>query len=155
MIESGAIFSQCGLYRYHLWRIWGESGRVCWLMLNPSTADVTNNDPTITRCIGFSKLWGYGGLDVVNLYGLRSTNPKGLRLVSDPIGPDNDRTIEQVARESPFVVCAWGVNAGSRGQTVTRRLRMLGIKLHHIGLTVKGIPWHPLMVPYSREASVF
>jgi hypothetical protein len=154
-MESGAVFSECRLYRYHLWRIWGEGGRVCWLMLNPSTADIVNNDPTITRCIRFSQLWGYGGLDVVNLYGYRSTDPKRLRLVADPVGMENDRTIERVARDSALVICAWGANGGSRAAVVTRRLRMLGIKLHHIGVTSKGQPWHPLMVPYSKELSVW
>jgi hypothetical protein len=124
-------------------------------MLNPSTADVLRNDPTVTKCIGFSKLWGYGGLDVVNLYAYRSTDPRRSGGSSDPVGPENDRVIEQIAKRASLVVCAWGVNAGARGKAVTRRLRMLGIPLHHIGLTVKGHPWHPLMVPYLKPLSAW
>jgi hypothetical protein len=154
-MQNGAIFSECGAYRYHLWRNWREGDRICWLMLNPSTADAKENDPTITKCLGFSKRWGYGGLDVVNLYGYRSTDPGRLREATDPVGPRNDRIIEQVARSVSLVICAWGANGRTRANSITRRLRMLGIELHHIGLTAKGHPYHPLMVPYNQPLSVW
>lgn len=39
-MKKGAIISDCGRYRYQLWRIWNEDKPLCmWLMHNPSKAD--------------------------------------------------------------------------------------------------------------------
>jgi len=36
-------------------------------MLNPSTADETDDDRTIGRCVAFAQTWGAGGIVVCNL----------------------------------------------------------------------------------------
>ena len=78
-IESGAHFSPCERYRYRLWRCWDASKwKLAIIGLNPSTATHEEDDPTIRRCIGFAKRDGYGGLLMLNLFALRSTDPKGL-----------------------------------------------------------------------------
>ena len=78
--KSGAVFSDCRKYRYTLWRIWdGNKPLVMIIGLNPSTADETSNDPTITRCKNFARSWGYGGVLVANLFGCRATSPNELR----------------------------------------------------------------------------
>lgn len=112
LTASTARFSADGVYRYDLTRTWGEGKRVLWVMLNPSTATASDDDPTIRRCIGFSKDWGYGGLVVCNLYALRSTNPKGLLAVDDPIGPENETTIRHWMTHPSIemMVCAWGAH---------------------------------------------
>ena len=77
---SEAVISQDERHRYSLTRRWGDGPRVCcWIMLNPSTADATTDDPTIRRCIGFTHDWGYDALTVVNLYAWRATDPADLR----------------------------------------------------------------------------
>lgn len=75
-MKKGAEISPCGKYRYKLWRIWDDSKpKVLFIMHNPSTADADEDDPTIRRCIGFAKSWGYGGIYVGNLSPYRATDP--------------------------------------------------------------------------------
>ena len=109
MIKS-AILSDARLYRYVLWRKWDESKPyVMFIGLNPSTADETEDDPTIRRCISFAKSWGFGGLAMVNLFAWRATNPKDLLLKTyDPVGPDNDMYLVTTGRSCSLVVVAWG-----------------------------------------------
>ncbi len=79
MLESGAHLSPCRQYRYRLWRDWDPgAGRCVFVGLNPSTADEHTDDPTIRKCVGFAKRWGFGAIDMVNLFAYRSTSPKGL-----------------------------------------------------------------------------
>lgn len=91
-VATTAGISECGTYRYWLCREWSPGlDSLVWLMLNPSTADATQDDPTIRRCMGFARRWGYGGITVVNLYAYRATNPRDLLTAADPVGPENDR----------------------------------------------------------------
>jgi hypothetical protein len=79
-VKSGAELSACRTYRYRLWRQWdADLAPVVWVMLNPSTADESADDPTIRKCIGFAQRWGYGGIEVVNLYAYRSPDPRQLK----------------------------------------------------------------------------
>jgi hypothetical protein len=107
-IRRTATFSVCGLYRYQLGRIWDDTKPMAgWIMLNPSTADASQDDPTIRRVITFSRCWGYGGAAIRNLFALRSTDPKGLLKARDPIGPDGfEAALEAVACRVTIV--AWG-----------------------------------------------
>ena len=90
-IVQSADFSACGTYRYALRRIWLPAApQVLFIGLNPSTADEKSDDPTIRRCLGFARSWGYGGLIVANLFAYRATAPSALREARDPIGPLND-----------------------------------------------------------------
>lgn len=134
-----------GPYRYHLWRQWLSTGpRCCFVMLNPSTADSLQDDPTIRRCISFATRWGYGRLDVVNLYALRATDPRELRRHADPIGPRGDSVLEEIVPRCDFVVAAWGRHATwTRHESVAAALRTWK-PLHVLGLTNGGFPKHPL-----------
>lgn len=154
VVEKHATISDDGLYRYTLGRRWSrdETAFATFIMLNPSTADATEDDPTIRRCIGFAKAWGMGALHVLNLYALRSTDPKGLWCVADPVGPENDRYLTSHAMAAhnsgwPFVA-AWGVNA--KPDRVAQVLRLPGmLALSVLGLTKAGAPRHPLYLPNS------
>lgn len=153
--RSDAVLSPCGAYRYTLTRGAGLGARlVNWIMLNPSTADAHINDPTIIRCIGYTRDWGYGDLVVTNLFSLRSTDPKGLRGHPDPVGPDNDRHLAEQARRADLVVCAWGADlmASRRAPAVLEILRRLGITPHVLGLTSSKQPMHPLFKARSLVA---
>jgi hypothetical protein len=112
-VERDAQFSSRGTYRYALWRVWDRRRpRIAWVMLNPSTADGTTDDPTICRCMSFSDAWGAGGLTVVNLFAARATDPKQLAAFGDPVGPLNDLFLRNtLVAEQVEVVCAWGAHA--------------------------------------------
>ncbi|MEO0375451.1 MAG: DUF1643 domain-containing protein [Cyanobacteria bacterium P01_A01_bin.17] len=146
MLESGAIFDDSGAYRYRLWRRWDARGSLITLvMLNPSRADAQTNDPTIRRCIRFAQSWGYGALEVVNLFGYCTAEPKELRQVEDPVGGGCDRILIESARAAQMVLLAWG-NHGqyqNRGKVAVKLLAEVG-SLHCLGLTQKGEPRHPL-----------
>lgn len=148
-----AVFSDDRVYRYELRRCWADGELVLWVMLNPSTADEVDDDPTVRRCIGFSRRWGYGGLVVCNLFGLRSTDPKMLKQVDDPAGPTNTETILRAAAECKQTVCGWGVHGamGDAGTKMLRTLRKAGVIPHCLGVTRDGHPRHPLYVPYKQE----
>lgn len=144
-----AVFSPCGIYRYTLERDVGSlvsSGRVLFVMLNPSTADASTDDPTIRRCISFARRWGYGHLSVANLYAYRATDPAGLDRAADPVGPENDFWIGQLADSADAVVVAWGHNVGPIADRAERVLRVLGDDVDALALTGTGQPRHPLYV---------
>lgn len=148
-----------GAYRYRLMRRWGApEPRVCWVMLNPSTADASADDPTIRRCLDFSASWGYGALEVVNLFALRSTDPRSLARDEDPVGPRNDASILAAATlEQTLVVCAWGASGTllGRDQSVLALLRSRGVQLHYLALTKGGHPGHPLYLPRTTKPTLW
>lgn len=148
--RGSAVFSPCQRYRYSLTREWDpERPRVCFVMLNPSTADETRNDPTIKRCIDFARRWGCGSLEVLNLFAWRSTDPKQLQRVDDPIGnPENDRHIARALRSGEKVVCAWGKDGKlrGRGDAVIYAAECLGVPLYCLAVNQCGSPKHPLYI---------
>lgn len=144
---KGAILSECKEYRYELWRIWDDQKpKVLFIMCNPSTADADKDDPTIKRCIGFAKSWGYGGIYVGNLFALRSTNPKALLNRANPVGKYNVLHIYQMLQKCKIVVTAWG-----NGKIVEKIFSerpdykpLNGILPYYIDLAKDGTPKHPL-----------
>ncbi|HKY50413.1 MAG TPA: DUF1643 domain-containing protein [Candidatus Limnocylindria bacterium] len=145
-MSAGARFSRDRRYRYRLWRRWDRSRpSIAFCMLNPSTADERSDDPTIRRCIGFARAWGYGGVEVVNLFALRATDPRELRRARDPVGERNDAYLRSAAGRSAAMVVAWGVHGALLARdvralaTLSRRARLLAL-----GWTKSGAPRHPL-----------
>ena len=144
-MKGWATFSGCETYRYTLGREWDPSlGRVCFCLLNPSTADEHVLDPTLTRCLGYAKRWGFGRMDVVNVFALRSTDPKGLRAVDDPIGPDNDDAIVEIASSADLVVAGWGTHASLMDRHDAALELLAPFDPCCWGLTKHGYPKHPL-----------
>lgn len=148
-----ATLSTDRMYRYRLGRRWGADGlEALFVMLNPSTADESVDDPTIRRCIGFAKAWGCNALTVVNLYALRATDPEALRTHADPVGPENDATIAAAVAATDIIVCAWGAFNLSplRVRRVWPLLNLSELRPPQcLGTTKDGHPKHPLYLPAS------
>ena len=152
--QSIAIFSDCNFYRYVLERTWNYNGLRClFVMLNPSTADEIKNDPTIERCERRARELGFGSLRVCNIFAYRSTDPKMMQSVVDPIGAENNNWISACCKWSDAIICAWGCHGShlGRGEQVERMLRKSVEAAFHLGLTKEGHPKHPLYVSYEKE----
>lgn len=149
-IKKYADISACGRYRYALTRSWADGPFVAWVMLNPSTADAHEDDPTIRKVMGFSTAWGYAGCVVVNLFALRSTDPKALQSAVDPVGLDNVEALRRWTDGKP-IVAAWGDSGGELAQRQARRVNQaLGDPaMLCLGTTKAGSPRHPCRLAYS------
>lgn len=147
-LDMGAEISECGLYRYWLSRRLSMGERtVLFVGLNPSTADASQDDPTIRRCAGFARMWGFDWLLMGNLYAFRSTDPKGLLTAQDPVGPANQEALQWMAQRAELVVAAWGSNRlNDYASTLARRI----LALPHarcLGVNKDRTPKHPLYLP--------
>jgi len=150
MCKKSAIISECGKYRYELRRIWQpRTALICWVMLNPSTADANFDDPTIRRCMGYTARWGYGGIIVVNLFALRATNPKELYKSDDPKGPENYHYIFRASWETKLTIAAWGTHGKYLKQSETVLAQLTNA--HYLALTKEGYPKHPLYLKKDLE----
>lgn len=157
---TDALISDCGLYRYRLRRKWTvHGGSLVFITLNPSTADGTDDDPTIRKCVGFARRLGFGGIVVLNLYAYRATDPRDLWDAADAgidiEGPENDDVIRAhcAHRNRDSVVAAWGAH-GDRSPRRVAVVRTLAPRLSSLGVTKSGAPRHPLMLPYSATEDV-
>ncbi|WP_373086304.1 DUF1643 domain-containing protein [Sneathiella sp.] len=155
--HSGAEFSSCGDYRYRLWRRWADGPMVTFIMLNPSTADATRNDPTIERCHRRAVDMGFAALDVVNIFAFRATDPKELKKSPDPVGPENDAALLSSTASAKMVVCAWGGHGHHRHrhEEICHLLNDTGITPYVLSLTAAGLPGHPLYLSYRRTPFVW
>jgi len=152
---SAAIISPCQTYRYSLTREWDDGPRVLWIMLNPSIADASIDDPTIRRCIGFSQAFGrgrddletcFGSLEVVNLFAYRATDPKDMARAKssgvDIVGPENDRHIIEAALRASLVIAAWGTDKLAPLRSVSIRKLVAPHDLRCLGTSKFGAPKH-------------
>jgi hypothetical protein len=141
-----AIFSRDLRHRYQLTRRWHQSvsAPIVFILLNPNNADAIHDDPTIRRCVGFAKARGHSELTVVNLFTLRSADPKALYAAADPIGPQNDLHIERAIAGASEVIVGWGAHGDlmSRGDAIMNKFR--DRNLLSFGLTRNRQPKHPL-----------
>ncbi|WP_213306005.1 DUF1643 domain-containing protein [Paraburkholderia sacchari] len=163
--ERGCILSDCGTYRYRLWRVWDSSRpTLAFVMLNPSTADHLTDDPTITRCMSRAVAGKFGRIEVANLFPLRATDPGELLTHPDPVGPKRgsvtaDGAILDVIDRAHTVICAWGAHpaAAARAAEVMKIVELAGMqnRLYHLGLNKDGSPKHPLYIAASTRPKPF
>lgn len=151
--RSGAILSGCGTYRYHLWRRWDDLlPTMVWVMQNPSSANATQDDPTIRRCIAFAKREGCGGISVRNVFALRATNPDELAKHPDPFGPENERHLMCARNVSlmTILVAGWGRKSTKKRLQEYYKMAACCLAPQHpkcFGTTKDGDPRHPLYLP--------
>lgn len=153
MIRSATIR---GRHRLQLSRSWSDGPHATWLMLNPSRADGTRDDPTITRCINFARHWEFDGIHVVNLFTRITPSPAELLNSRRLNHPDADHALHTALAGAGVVICAWGAHA--RHPKVARRVKQVvaiaaksHASLHHLGLTKHSHPRHPLYLPAHLE----
>lgn len=147
-MEKTATFSTCRKYRYSLWRRWDDffaTGYAMFIGLNPSTADETKDDPTVRRCIGYARAWGYAGLCMTNLFAFRATLPGDMMSAENPVGVENNRTLVEMAENAGLVVAAWGIHGMYLGRD--NEVSRLIPDLYYLKLTRNGFPAHPLYLP--------
>jgi len=149
LYPSQAVFGPGRVHRYLLTRQWGTGPALVMVMLNPSTADATRDDQTIIRCKGFARREGCGQLIVVNLFALRSTDPRVLAGHPDPVGAASDAVITWICKPGRPVIAAWSAHGhlNGRDSQVAEMLRDAGIELSCLGVTKSGCPRHPARLP--------
>lgn len=169
--DRGATFSPGDppMYRYKLWRRWDPlKPSVLFVMLNPSTADADNDDLTVTKCIGYAKRWGAGGVRIVNLYAYRTAYPSvlgealgaGIDIVAEPGGGvlnRNDNAIASAACDAGRIIAAWGAWSGP---FQTRSWQVLDILRRYrdveaLALTKDSHPRHPSRLAYAVEPVIY
>ncbi len=152
---SDAGISTDKKYRWWLFRCWaGSLPLIIWIMMNPSTADHTKNDPTILKVIRYSKRWGYGAVLVLNIYGFRTSRPENLpQVMRAAVGKANDWWIRTMfrfaARKKIPVICAWGVKHKERGCQVRAIADEAGLPLMCLELSLNAEPKHPRFLSES------
>lgn len=155
--KSSAVYSNCEQFRYELTRCWGKGRRLSYVMLNPSTASETRNDPTVERCERRARAMGFDAFRVVNIFAFRATHPKDLKQADDAIGLKNNQFPISAANWADMVLCAWGAHGAhqKRGAEVEALLRSQDCDLWHLGLTKSGAPRHPLYVAYTQQPTIW
>jgi hypothetical protein len=150
-----AEFSNCGSYRYRLSYCFNgsvlapSSNPLTFLMLNPSTANEREPDPTVRRCIGYARALGHSGLLVANLFALRAPDPAALAAHADPVGPENDEVLRSLP-DGPLVA-AWGAHPMAKARAHQVR-KLLGERpLLCLARTKDGAPRHPLYLRGSLQ----
>lgn len=155
---SSANISEDDLYRYSLERYWALGKALPFIMLNPSTADHTKDDPTIRRCVSFAVALGYSGAVVYNLFAYRTPSPQVLMEMAihgqDIVGPENDRILSNVLMDAAAhcdpVIVGWGNALPPKFmQPRVDWLKALpgAESMHALGVTKGGHPRHPLYLP--------
>lgn len=155
--RSTAVFSEDMAYRFLLRRVWGPDERnvLCGLFMNPSTADEMTDDRTLQGWRKRSHQFGFDGMAIVNAFGLRSTDPKGLLAVADPVGRVwNDEFIREQLTLNRTTVCGWGVPPKKtqwRCVEIVRLLRAINRPVYALAINNDGSPKHPLYVRHDAE----
>ncbi len=155
MVNS-AIFSPDRRYRYELTRSWGSGKMLGFVMLNPSTANEETNDPTVCRCIGFAKAWGYETVKIVNLFAVVSSDPSVLHNEPDILQPDEEPYLNRLAVFASQIIAGWGTWGSYYPKRISQVIEIMTNcrDLYCFGWTKGGQPRHPLYIKMMPEKSL-
>lgn len=159
IVSSYARFSADGLYRYSLFKslhpVTDHDKTMLWIMLNPSTATHEKDDPTVRKCQIMSFSRGFYAVTIANLFALRSTDPKGIMEVDDPIGPENMDSLELMIKQHASIVVAWGSFRHPLSSKMIQHVRACSNRfrrrLNCLKVNKDGNPKHPLYVAYRSK----
>lgn len=159
---TGAKFSENGRYRYALWRFWnyqvardGEARTAMFIMANPSRAGAWRDDPTTRKCAKYAQRWGYDGMYVGNLYARIDTYSSFDGLTErELIGDEADEWLVIMRNSSEICIAAWGFMGGYHPERA-KAVRAMFPELYHFGLSMDGLPKHPLYLPASLEPTIW
>ena len=151
---QGATISPCKKYRYDLIRCWASITQPLGvIMLNPSKADASKDDSTIKKLFKIARNNGFGGIEVVNLFALRSTDPTALTTSTDPVGDKNyeyiDRIVEELGAVSKILI-AWGSHKVANPEAERLFNRHPDQEFYCLKINADGNPKHPL---YCKDDS--
>lgn len=152
-----AVLSDDRRHRYWLTRIWSRVLPVLVVcMFNPSTANERDDDPTISRLCDFARRWGYGGVLVINLHSLRSSDPAIIQAMETGTRGDAQdaawrHAIELASAQLTPILVAWGNLASEAdARPFLDACRDVGLELVCLGRTKSGAPTHPMARGRSR-----
>lgn len=152
IIEKGAHFSDCRVYRYTLWRFWSNEPYANFICLNPSTADENVDDRTVKKCMTLARNWKMGGICITNIFAYRATDPQEMKKAEHPIGVKNDAWLRTIAKdeEAGIVVAAWSGHANHLDRANQVKKLLKDIPFYYLR-KLKGEPWHPLYLPNDTQ----
>lgn len=159
-------------FRFLLEEYWGsEDTCIVFMMLNPSKADLDRDDNTSSWCKAFAKKKGVGGVILVNLFPVRSTDPKLIPQTRE--GALGDKETQRLtfvylnsalmaAKNSKMfnreVICAWGDHGDHLGRADEMLDFLIKNKIKPMALkrNASGHPAHPRglshdLVPFPLE----
>jgi len=153
-IKQSAELSHDRVYRHQLWRRWDAGDRyVNFILLNPSKADESTDDPTVRKCVKFAQSWGgFDALCITNLFAYRATDPGKMKAFADPIGLGNNRHLLKIAENASLIVCAWGLDGVHMGRASAVKRLLRPFDLHYLRIS-REQPWHPLYLPDNTRPS--
>jgi len=155
--QSSAIFSECGLYRYELFRRVAPQG-LCFAFfgVNPSKAGATVEDQTTMKWRGFTVRNGGGSYYAGNPFARCATDVSELSKPDiDPVGPLNYEHLGSIIGRADILVPCWGSREKvdkrlrSHFDVLLVRLFASGKPVKTFGFTKSGDPKHPLMLGYN------
>jgi hypothetical protein len=151
-IIGEAVFDPSGIYRYWLRREWDTSkNRITFIMLNPSEANADYDDPAVIRCMDFSQKWGFGSMEIVNLFALCTSDPSIMKKHQNPVGPDNDNYIYNTTANSNIIIAAWGNDGAHRNRSSEVLHLIWDYDLYCMGLTKENQPRYPARLTTSTS----
>ena len=148
-VHRTALFSRDRRFRYRLGRRWGDGAAVCFVLLNPSTADETREDPTVRRCIGFAEASATAPSRSSTSTRTSRRTPRSCGGRATPWGATTTGTSRRPCGSASG--WSWRGACTRPGWSGRRRswrlLRRMGVEPHCLRLTASGHPEHPLRLP--------